>query len=207
MKIKNIIFDVGNVIVQWSPLYIIESAFPEHDSHQQQFFIEEIFRSNTWIQLNLGQISEKDAKLKFISKIDSLDTKKTDNLFDFIKSTQELVPGTIDIIKALHKKGYQLFALTDNTKEIVQYLQNRYDFWKYFIHTTVSSNIGLMKPNKEIFDYTMQKNNLLPHETLFIDDHLPNTTAAHALGLHTILFSNSTACLQDIERLGINLHD
>ncbi len=64
-----------------------------------------------------------------------------------------------------------------------------------------------MKPNKEIFNYTMQKNNLLPHETLFIDDHLPNTTAASALGLHTILFSNSTACLQDLERLGINIHD
>jgi HAD superfamily hydrolase (TIGR01509 family) len=64
-----------------------------------------------------------------------------------------------------------------------------------------------MKPNKEIFDYTMQKNNLLPHETLFIDDHLPNTTAAHALGLHTILFSNSTACLQELDQLGINLHD
>lgn len=48
----------------------------------------------------------EDAKLKFISKIDSLDAKKTDSLFDFIKSTQALVSGTIDIIKALHKKGY-----------------------------------------------------------------------------------------------------
>ena len=195
------------MIVRWSPLHIIESAFPEHDSHQHQFFIEKIFRSDTWIQLNLGQISEEDAKLKFISKIDSLDAKKTDSLFDFIKSTQELVAGTIDIIKTLHKKGYQLFALRDNVKEIVQHLQHRYDFWQYFIHTTVSANIGLMKPNKEIFDYTMQKNNLLPHETLFIDDHLLNTTAASALGLHTILFSNSTACLQDLDQLGINLHD
>lgn len=207
MKIKNIIFDVGNVIVRWSPIHIIESAFPEHQSHQHQFFIEEIFRSEIWIQLNLGQISEEEAKLKFISKIDSLDTKKADDLFDFIKSTQELVPGTIDIIKALHKKGYQLFALTDNVKEIVQHLQNRYDFWQYFIHTTVSANIGLMKPNKEIFDYTMQKNTLKPHETLFIDDHLPNTTAASALGLHTILFSNSTTCLQELALLGINIHD
>jgi len=104
MKIKNIIFYVGNVIVQWSPLHIIESTFPEHKPHQHQFFIAEIFRSDTWIQLNLGQISEEDAKLKFISKITLLDAKKADNLFNFIKSTQELVPGTIDIIKALHKR-------------------------------------------------------------------------------------------------------
>jgi putative hydrolase of the HAD superfamily len=206
MKIKNIIFDVGNVIVRWSPLYIIESTFPEYEPRQHQFFIEEIFRSDIWIQLNLGQISEEDAKIKFISKIDSLDVKKADDLFNFIKSTQELVPGTIDIIKALHKKSYKLFALTDNVKEIVQHLQSRYDFWQYFIHITVSADIGLMKPSKEIFTYTMQKNNLLPCETLFIDDHSPNISAASTLGLHTILFSNSTACLQELDQLGIKIH-
>ena len=57
MKIKNIIFDVGNVIVRWSPIQIIKNTFPEHNSHQHQFFIEEIFRSEIWIQLNLGKIS------------------------------------------------------------------------------------------------------------------------------------------------------
>lgn len=78
---------------------------------------------------------------------------------------------------------------------------------RYTTHTTVSAHIGLMKPNKEIFDYAIQKNNLLPHETLFIDDHLPNTTAASAFGLHTILFSDATSCLNELGRLGVNIHD
>ncbi|KTD12284.1 HAD family hydrolase [Legionella hackeliae] len=207
MKIKNVIFDVGNVIVRWSPLHIIESTFPDHGPDQHQFYIEEIFRSDTWIQLNLGQIDEMDAKLKFTSKIASFDSENADTLFNFIKSTQELIPGTVDIIKSLHEKGYQLFALTDNIKEIVQYLQNRYDFWKYFTHVTVSANLGLMKPNKEIFEYTLQENDLLPHETLFIDDHLPNVKAAEALDLHTILFSDSTSCLQQLDRLGVYVND
>lgn len=206
MKIKNIIFDVGNVIVRWDPAHIIEKTFPEYPS-AHQFFIEQIFKSDTWIQLNLGKISEEDAKLKFISNIELLDKKSADTLFDYIKSTQDLIPGTLDIIKGLHEKEYHLFALTDNVKEIVEHLNDRYDFWKYFIHTTVSAHIGLMKPNKEIFDYTMQKNGLLPHETLFIDDHLPNITTANELGLHTILFTNSTSCLKELEGLGINIHD
>ncbi|RUR13500.1 HAD family phosphatase [Legionella sp. km772] len=207
MKIKNVIFDVGNVIVRWSPTHIVEKTFPEYNSHQHQFFIEEIFKSDTWIKLNLGHISEEDAKLKFISKIDLLDQKSADILFDHIKLTQELIPGTTNIIKILHKNGYRLFALTDNVKEIVVHLQNRYDFWKYFTHTTVSAHIGLMKPNKEIFDYTIQKNNLLPNETVFIDDHLPNTMAAASFGLHTILFSDSISCLEELGRLGVNIHD
>ena len=66
MKIKNIIFDVGNVIVRWSPIHIIEKKFPAHQSHEHQFFIDEIFRSDIWIQLNLGQISMEILMLKLL---------------------------------------------------------------------------------------------------------------------------------------------
>jgi putative hydrolase of the HAD superfamily len=147
------------------------------------------------------------AKLKFIAKIDSLDIQGVDKLFYHIKSTQELIPGTTDIIKTLHKNKYQLFALTDNIKEIVHHLENRYDFWQYFTNTTVSANIGLMKPGKEIFDYTLQTNKLLPQETVFIDDHLPNVETANLLGLHTILFSDSKSCAQELEHLGVNINN
>ncbi len=66
MKIKNIIFDVGNVIVRWSPIHIIEKKFPAHQSHEHQFFIDEIFRSDILIQLNLGQISMEILMLKLL---------------------------------------------------------------------------------------------------------------------------------------------
>ena len=62
MAIKNIIFDVGNVIVRWSPLYVIENTFPNDEPPQHQFFIDAIFKSDIWIQLVLGQITEIEAK-------------------------------------------------------------------------------------------------------------------------------------------------
>lgn len=204
MHIKNIIFDVGNVIVTWSPPTIIKNTFPEYDQLQQESLIDEIFKSETWTHLNLGQLSEKDAKLKFISNSKILDPLNTDRLFDYIKSTQTLIPGTTDIIKSLHKNDYQLFALTDNIHEIIEYLKEKYNFWKYFQHVIVSAHIGLKKPSKEIFDYALQKNNLLPEETVFIDDYPPNVKSASSLGLHTILFSDAVSCLHELNRLGIN---
>ena len=207
MNIKNIIFDVGNVIVKWSPIDIIKITFPDVDPDQQQFLFEKIFKSDIWISLNLGKISEKEAKLKYISNLKTFDIHMADRLFNYIKSTQVLIPGTTDLIKILYKNGYILFALTDNIKEVIQYLHKQYDFWQYFSHITVSSNIGLMKPGKEIFNYVIQKNNLLPNETIFIDDHIPNIETASSLGFHTILFSDLPSCLQELTQLGVDIHN
>ena len=206
MKIKNIIFDVGNVIVRWSPIHIIEKTFPNLSTQEHRILLEKIFKSDTWINLNLGTISENTAKLNFISSIEVFDQSKADTLFDYIKSTQELIPGTTNIIKTLHTNNYLLFALTDNVKEIMIYLQKRYDFWQYFSDVIVSANIGLKKPGKKIFEYALKKNNLKAQETIFIDDHLPNIEAANALGLHVILFSNAIDCLESLCNLGVNAH-
>lgn len=203
MTIKNIIFDVGNVIVRWSPPHIVATTFPDHPPHQQDLLVEALFKTDTWIQLNLGKISEKEAKAIYLATIDTLTPDRVDLLFDTIKFSLELIPGTLDIIQALHKNGYFLYSLTDNVKEIMHYLQERYDFWKYFKHVTVSAYIGMIKPNQDIFDYTLQKNQLLAHETLFIDDHLPNITTAKSIGLHTILFTDAPSCLQALQVLGV----
>lgn len=64
-----------------------------------------------------------------------------------------------------------------------------------------------MKPSQEIFNYALQRNNLIARETLFIDDHEPNTQAASLLGLHTILFSDSISCVQRLKNLGVAIED
>lgn len=203
MPIKNIIFDIGNVMVRWSPIHIIQMTFPQLHAVEQERLREQIFKSDLWMQLNLGQISEHDAKAQFLNACEHLNSTNINTLFDHIKSSQDLLPGMLELLETLHLKGYRLFALTDNIKEIIQYLQIRYDFWKYFLHVTVSAEIGLVKPNKEIFEYAMRTNHLQYHETLFIDDHLPNITTAKALGLQTILFTDQQNCIQALEHLSV----
>lgn len=207
MNIKNIIFDVGNVIVRWSPTEIVRNTFPNYEQHQQHYLVEKIFKSRIWINLNLGKISEEEAKLGYLSELKEIDVQHLTALFNYVKSTQVLIPGTTDLIKSLHRNGYHLFALTDNIKEIIIYLKNKYDFWNYFTHATVSADIGFMNPGKEIFNYALQRNNLIARETIFIDDHEPNTRAASSLGLHTILFSDSVSCLQRLKNLGVAIND
>lgn len=61
-----------------------------------------------------------------------------------------------------------------------------------------------MKPSHNIFNYVLQNNNLIPEETLFVDDFARNVNAACSLGLHTILFSDAASCLEQMHELGID---
>lgn len=164
--IKNIIFDVGNVIVRWA---LVEKTFPHLSESQQRILLQDILTCEAWHNLNLGKITEAEARLYFNTVL-ALENALIDELFVNIKTTQELIPGTIDLIKTLHHQGYKLFALTDNIHEIVDYLKQRYDFWQYFLHVTVSAEVGLLKPNKAIYQHALQENDLLADETVFIDD-------------------------------------
>ena len=73
----------------------------------------------------MGKISEEEAKLGYLSELKEIDVQHLTALFNYVKSTQVLIPGTTDLIKSLHKNGYHLFALTDNIKEIIIYLKKQ----------------------------------------------------------------------------------
>lgn len=204
--IKNIIFDVGNVIVKWSPEDIISNTFPSFDYNDKNHFINLIFGSNTWRSLNLGIVEENDAKQIFMNSL-NIDQKTINELFANINSTQVLIPETVKLMKQLKSNQYSLYGLTDNVHFIIAYLRQRYDFWKHLKDVTVSAEVGMMKPDQAIFNYVITKNNILPDETVFIDDHLPNIISARKSGLHTIHFTNTEDCIEDLEKLGIKCHE
>ena len=66
-KIKNVVFDVGNVIVRWSPIEIVRLTFGATEQAEQ--LMKSIFQGNTWADLNKGLISELTAKLRFQAEL------------------------------------------------------------------------------------------------------------------------------------------
>ncbi|MFN7096689.1 MAG: HAD-IA family hydrolase, partial [Gammaproteobacteria bacterium] len=125
----------------------------------------------------------------------------------YIHTTQSLIPGTVELMQQLKYKQYNLYGLTDNVHFIIKHLRQRYDFWQYFTHVTVSAEIGMMKPDEAIFNYVITKNNLLSNETVFIDDHLPNILSAKAVGMHVIQFFDIKSCVENLKELGVQCHE
>jgi putative hydrolase of the HAD superfamily len=67
-----------------------------------------------------------------------------------------------------------------------------------------SGEIGLVKPQPEIFEYLLNRYGLVAADTVFIDDHAANIVAARALGLHAILFQTAQQCATELSALQIN---
>ncbi|KJY70744.1 HAD family hydrolase [Vibrio coralliilyticus] len=201
-KVRNIVFDVGNVIVRWDPLEITRRAFVESEDHEQ--LAKAIFQSQTWADLNKGLISETKAKTQY-QQIIGLSERECELLFYYIKQTQRLIVGSVELIQNIKSAGYGTYALTDNVHEIVSYLKSTYSFWSLFDGAVVSADVGMLKPQPEIYHLLLNKFDLIASETVFIDDMLYNVEGAKSVGMYAIQFEDIDQCEKDLVSLGLNI--
>ena len=200
--LRNVIFDVGNVLVRWSPAEIIHLTFTH--PFQTNVWIQKIFKHETWQLLNLGLVTEAEAQTRY-QTLYGLTPSQTARLFYYIKATQIPIYQSQDLLEHAQQAGLRVFGLTDNIKEIVTHLRQQYDFWQWFEAVVVSAEVGMMKPHPEIFQYLLQHHQLHADETVFIDDHLPNIAAASSLGMHTIHFVDAEDTARQLQLLGLKI--
>lgn len=202
-QIKNVVFDVGNVIVRWSPLEITRLTFGELDDLETQ--ARSIFQSTIWLDLNKGFLTESEAKLRYQQELD-LSPLECDRLFYYVKQTQILLHGSVELIERVKRSGYGVYALTDNVVEIVEYLKSTYQFWPLFDGAAVSAELGMLKPQPEIYQALLSNNSLDASDTVFIDDMPSNVEGAKAVGMAGIQFSDVSQCERELLALGIDLN-
>ena len=89
------------------------------------------------------------------------------------------------------------------SRECFDYLSEQYNFWDKFKGIVVSADIKLIKPDPKIYNYTLNKFNLIPKETVFIDDMLENITAAKNIGIYGIHFTDLAVCKNELQKLGV----
>ncbi len=202
--IKNVIFDVGNVFVRWSPPEIVERCFNlQKDSSENLRRAEALFRGPLWRRLNLGELSQEDAKRAYQAEF-GLSKEQANNLFFHVTDHQDLIDGTEDIAQRLKQAGYRVFALTDNVHEIVAHLKSRHQFWSLFEGAVVSAEIGLLKPDAAIFRHATETFGLVAAETVFLDDIQANVDGARAIGMEARLFTTPSRCEEDLRQLGLS---
>ncbi|ELU49514.1 HAD family hydrolase [Vibrio campbellii] len=188
VEIKNVVFDVGNVLVRWSPIEIVRLTFG--NDVDAEALAKDLFTSAIWLDLNKGLITETQAKQRYqLEK--QLSESEAERFFYYVKHTQLLIYGSVDLLKRIKSAGYRVFALTDNVVEIVEYLKATYDFWPLFEGTTVSAELGLLKPQPEIYQSLLETHQLLAKETVFLDDMPYNVEGARKVGIEAIQFKHA----------------
>jgi FMN phosphatase YigB (HAD superfamily) len=187
-KIRNIIFDLGGVILNID-ISLTTKAFIALADHEPQQ-LEGLKNERAYLKLEIGKINTGEF-CESIRKYYLTPLSDAQIIAAWNAMVLDIPKERLDLLARLNKK-YRTF-LFSNTNEIHlkyynSWLERNYgvkDLHPFFEKIYYSHRIGLRKPEQESFEFLMLDSNLVPGETLFVDDTLENIEAAAKLNIQT----------------------
>ncbi len=207
--IKNIIFDLGNVIVQNPTMEVVKQFFK--NTEDAEIFNNYIFKSEYWKMMDLGQIDNETIANEIEEKrlVEISDYTEVHNFMNnwFSKCLPNI--ETMEVAKRLKEKGYKLYILSNMAKATYEYLSKTYEFFSIVDGAIVSANIGIKKPDRKIFDILLEKYSLNAEDCVLIDDDDTNRTLemANALGIkgRRVLPNDVEDVVKELKEYGVDI--
>lgn len=199
--IKNIIFDIGGVLVSFEPDRVFrEMGLPEEEV---QVLFEHTAKSKYWKELDRGVLPKEEV---FNSMVETLPVEYRDDAMKFftvhIPKAVTAFSYSADWLKGLKERGYNIYLLTNYPEWLFEcHWKSAFTFAPYVDGKVVSGNVKLIKPDHAIYKTLIKKYKLNPSESVFIDDVDENVNAAREVGLNAIHFTNIKAVKSELEKL------
>jgi 2-haloacid dehalogenase len=196
-----IVFDLGGVLMDWSPYYLYCDQMGL-DQPSVDRFLEEVdfYRWN----------AEQDRGRSFAEATPELCARfpqYTDLIraYDehFLATLKGAYPPVVEILGKLKAEEYPLYVLSNWSAETFKLVRPQYPFFDWFDGMVISGEVGLIKPDPAIYQILLERAGRPAGECLFIDDHLPNIQAASALGFQTIQFQSAGQLESELHLKGI----
>ncbi len=199
--IKTIFFDIGGVLIDIHPertyQYLSDSADVEVN------MVKESFPWDAHDQYERGIINNEDWFITYKESLPQPCCLKRSDFWNAWKLLLGEEKNTVNILEALNKQ-YSIWLLSNtNPKHIQDEIEKRYLFPSLVNGAVYSFDVGVRKPEKEIYEIAMQRANANPQECLFIDDLLENIQAAKQIGIEGVHFISSEQLKQELVHLGI----
>ena len=185
---KNIIFDFGNVLVQWHPELVYGDYFG--DEAKAWWFLRHVADMDWRQRIDAGEsvdgcIREKQAQYpEYAEAVELYRSRWREMLTDE-------VPGMRQLLSELPAADYQLFGLTNWSMETFPEARERFGILQMIDRYVVSGAEGLVKPDPRLFQVLLDRYQLKADECLFIDDNPNNVAAAKGMGMQGIVFNGA----------------
>jgi 2-haloacid dehalogenase len=199
-EIKSIIFDLGGVLIDWNPRYVYRQIFKTEE--EIEWFLENVTTPDWNENQDAGYPLHK-ATEELIAKHPDWEPQIKAYYGRWLEMLGDAIHETVEIFHQLKQSGkYKLYALTNWSAETFPHALERFEFFKWFDGIVVSGEEKMRKPFPEFYKVLLDRYNIKPSETIFIDDSLRNIKAAEAVGIAGIHFHNPRQLKDELLRTG-----
>lgn len=194
--IKNIIFDIGNVLTDFGwEAFIKKFGFSDEINEK---IVSATVKSEDWDEYDRGVLTDEEILDRFIENDPSIENE----LRQFEENFSDLLVQfgyTKGLIKDLQNKGFKVYCLSNMSYKAIRECKEALDFLPMLDGYILSCNIKLIKPDLKIYEELLKKYNLKASECVFFDDLKKNTDAAEKVGIHGIVFKDLKSAISELE--------
>lgn len=199
--IKNIIFDLGDVLVDFDPLRVMREM--GLDEAGVESVAEHTVFGPHWKELDRGVLDKSEVFGKMISEAPAeYKASVSDFLNNQVLKTVKSFDYARKWVGSLKEKGLKIYLLTNYPEWMFDYhYKNVFTFTDFVDGKVVSGVVKLIKPDEGIYKTLLEKYNLTAEECIFIDDRSENVEAANKLGIKGICFTKQKTVDEDIKKI------
>lgn len=194
-KITTIVFDIGNVLIEWDPRHLYRRIFATSD--EIEHFLANVCTSAWNLEIDRGKpFAEAVTELAATYPEHAIAIRAFDERWG--EMVPGLVPGTLALMERLEERGIPLYAITNFSAEKFAEASLRFPFFDRFRGVIVSAHERLIKPDRAIFELLFSRYGLKAEECLFIDDSAANVAGARAVGMAAHHFKNAAGLEKEL---------
>lgn len=200
MTTRAVLWDLGNVLIDWSPRRLYEKLF--RTSEEVDHFLSEVCTMD-WHAAHDRGVSMEDNRGPLIEKHPHLEDAIRAWETGFDGMVDGTVAGTAEVMDALAARGVPQYALTNMPAEWMEPVNRLYPQMRHMRDVIVSAHEGVIKPERKIYEITAARLPHEPSEILFFDDRESNVIAARDCGFDAEVFTGETGLRKALSDRGI----
>lgn len=195
-NIRAVIWDLGGVILRTEDLSYREKWEKRFD-FQPWGLADLVFGNEMSKRASVGQATV-DEVWRALQEELNLDDQDIAQLKEDFFAGDRIDEDLIDFIRRI-KRTYKSGMITNAWSDIRHWLLKEWGIGDAFDHILVSAEIGILKPEAEIYSLSLKALDILPHEAIFIDDFIENVKGAEAVGMHAIHFQDPNEVMNQLK--------
>ena len=194
--IRNIVFDIGNVLIGFYPMKYLRSLFGEEKAMR---IAGAVFDSGYWQELDIANLSVEEILELFYSGAPDL-RNEINEAFYRIGECITRLDWPVPLVDALKERGYGVYFLSNMSEHVKASNAAAFDFVSHMDGGVWSCDVHKIKPDAGIYEILFEKYGLIPEECIFIDDLKENIDIGKKFGMKGIVFKDHDQLMADLDK-------